>query len=226
MFVEGALPGEEISFEVTKKKLSHEFGRATSILQASASRIAPRCPHFGVCGGCATQHAHSRTQMAAKQRWLEENLARIGKVSAGSLLPIVYGPDWGYRNRARLSVRRVPKKGGVLVGFREKRSTYVADMKECPVLPDLVSSLIAPLKQVIENLSINERVPQVEVAFGDNATALVFRTLLPLTPTDLQSLKDFGSTNGCLRWKWRPVTTPPFLFFARYCPSPRKTWKG
>ena len=200
VFVEGALPGEDVAFEVLKKKLSHEFGRATSILQASSSRVTPRCPHFGVCGGCATQHADTRTQMAAKQRWLEENLARIGKVRPETMLPIVHGLEWGYRNRARLSVRRVPKKGGVLVGFRERRSTYVADMRECPVLPGRVSSLIPALKQLIEGLSINDRVPQVEVAAGDNAVALVFRHLLPLVPEDLDRLRDFSRETQIHVW--------------------------
>ena len=200
VFVEGALPGEEVDFQVLKKKLSHEFARATSIQQASSSRVVPRCPHFGVCGGCATQHADVRTQMAAKQRWLEENFARIGKVQAETMLPIVYGQEWGYRNRARLSVRRVPKKGGVLVGFREKRSTYVADMRECPVLPPHVAALIPKLKALIEGLSINERVPQIEVAVGDNATVLVFRHLLPLAPGDLLLLGSFAKEAGVHVW--------------------------
>jgi 23S rRNA (uracil1939-C5)-methyltransferase len=200
VFVDGALPGEDVSFQVLKKKLSHEFGKATSILHESASRVEPRCPHFGVCGGCATQHADSRTQMAAKQRWLEENLARIGRVRAETLLPIVYGADWGYRNRARLSARRVPKKGGVLIGFREKRSTYIADMRECPVLPEQVSRLIPALKALVEKLSINERVPQVEVAVGDNAVAFVFRHLLPLTDDDLLSLKSFSEKSRTHVW--------------------------
>ena len=200
MFVEGALPGEEVDFAILKKKLSHEFGKATAILSASSARVTPRCPHFGVCGGCATQHADSRTQMAAKQRWLEENLTRIGKVHAESLLPIVYGPDWEYRNRARLSARRVPKKGGVLVGFREKRSTYVADMKECPVLPPRVAALLPALRDVIEGLSINERMPQVEIAAADNATALVFRTLLPLAPADMEGLRNFAKAQHVHVW--------------------------
>jgi 23S rRNA (uracil1939-C5)-methyltransferase len=200
VFVEGALPGEDVAFQVLKKKLSHEFGKATSILHASSSRVEPRCPHFGVCGGCATQHADTRTQMAAKQRWLEENFARIGKVQPETMLPIVLGQEWGYRNRARLSVRRVPKKGGVLVGFRERRSTHVADMHECPVLPASVSGLIPVLKVLIEGLSINERVPQIEVAAGDDATVLVFRHLLPLSPEDLSILKDFSKKQGIHVW--------------------------
>ncbi len=200
VFVEGALPGEDVEFAVLKKKLSHEFGKATSILHESAARRTPRCPHFGVCGGCATQHADACTQMAAKQRWLEENLARIGKVRPETMLPIIYGPEWGYRNRARLSARRVPKKGGVLVGFREKRSTYIADMRECPVLPEKVSRLIPALKELIENLSINDRVPQVEVAVGDNATAFVVRHLLPLTENDLSLLRSFSETSQIHVW--------------------------
>ena len=200
VFVEGALPGEEVSFAVLKKKLSHEFARATAILEESPARIAPRCPHFGVCGGCVTQHADARTQMASKQRWLEENLARIGKVELETLLPVIYGPDWGYRRRARLSVRRVPKKGGVLVGFRERRSTYVADMAECPVLPASVSKLIPELKKVVESLSINDRVPQIEVAIGDAATTFVFRHLLPLTDRDLQRLRSFAVESATHVW--------------------------
>ena len=200
VFVEGALPGEDVDFAVLKKKLSHEFGKATAILQASAARRTPRCPHFGVCGGCATQHADAGTQMAAKQRWLEENLARIGKVRAETMLPIIYGPEWGYRNRARLSARRVPKKGGVLVGFREKRSTYIADMQECPVLPEKVSALIPGLKALIEKLSINDRVPQIEVAVGDNATAFVFRHLLPLTENDLSLVREFSENSKTHVW--------------------------
>jgi 23S rRNA (uracil1939-C5)-methyltransferase len=200
VFVEGALPGEDVAFQVLKKKLSHEFGKATSILQPSSSRVTPRCAHFGVCGGCATQHADTRTQMAAKQRWLEENFARIGKVQPETLLPVVLGQEWGYRNRARLSVRRVPKKGGVLVGFRERRSTYVADMRECPVLPEKVAALIPGLKALIERLSINERVPQIEVAAGDDATVLVFRHLLPLSAEDLLRLKDFSQRHGVQVW--------------------------
>ncbi len=200
VFVEGALPGEEVSFQVLKKKLSHEFARATSIAHESPSRRVPPCPHFGVCGGCATQHADARTQMAAKQRWLEENLWRIGKVRAETLLPIVYGMEWGYRNRARLSVRRVPKKGGVLVGFREKSSTYVADMQECLVLPRGVSALLPLLRLLIESLSINDRVPQIEVAVGDDATVLVFRHLLPFNEQDLLSLRAFSETQGVHVW--------------------------
>ena len=145
VFVEGALPGERAEVRITTGGPRFDLARATRLLTQSSGRRTPRCPHFGICGGCATQHADLATQVAAKQDWLVQNLARIGKVQPERLLPIVMGEEWGYRHRARLSVRRVEKKGGVMVGFRERRSTYVADMRECPVLPPRISALIDPI---------------------------------------------------------------------------------
>ena len=186
--------------EIVSRRKSFDILKSRTILKASSARVVPRCPHFGVCGGCATQHADLRTQVAAKQRWLEENLARIGKVAPEVMLPIVYGEEWGYRRRARLSVRRVDKKGGVLVGFRERHSTWVADMQGCAVLPAAVSALIVPLRELIERLSIHSRVPQVEVAAGDNATALVFRHLLPYSQEDLPLIREFADRHQIHAW--------------------------
>jgi len=200
VFVEGALPGERANVVITTGGPRFDLARATRLVVESSGRRAPRCPHFGVCGGCATQHADLATQMAAKQDWLLQNLARIGKVHPERVLPGVAGEEWGYRHRARLSVRRVQKKGGVMVGFRERRSTYVADMRECAVLPPPVSALIVPLKEMIERLSINTRLPQIEVAVADNATALVVRHLLPLTEADQAELRAFGDRHGVHVW--------------------------
>jgi 23S rRNA (uracil1939-C5)-methyltransferase len=212
VFVEGALPGERVACRIFQKKPKFDIGRAMEVLSESAGRRTPRCPHFGVCGGCATQHADAATQMAAKQRGLEDNLARIGKVQPEMLLPIVYGEEWGYRRRARLSVRRVEKKGGVMVGFRERHSTHVADMRECHVLPENISRLVPILRDLIEQLSIRERLPQIEVAAGDNATVLVFRHLLPLSENDLSLLRRFGDENAVHVWlqPGGPDTAHPF----------------
>ena len=198
--MEGALPGEEIAYQSFGQKKSHDVGRAIEVLHASADRVTPRCAHFGVCGGCASQHADARLQMAGKQRELEDNLSRIGRVQAETLLPIVYGPQWGYRTRARLSVRYVPKKGGALVGFRERRSTYVADMKECHVLPPHVAALIPALRVLIGELSTPDRIPQVEVAAGEALTVLVFRHLLPLNEDDAARLRAFAEAHGIQAW--------------------------
>ncbi len=200
VFVEGALGGELVEAQVLRSRPRFEFARATEVLRPAAGRRPAHCPHFGVCGGCATQHADARTQMAAKQRWLEDCLARIGKVRPELLLPIVYGEEWGYRRRARLSVRRVPAKGGVLVGFRERRSTYVTDTRVCPVLPPRIAALIPGLRALVESLSVRERLPQIEVAAGDGEAALVFRHLLPLEPRDLERLAEFGRSSALQIW--------------------------
>src|SRR5688572_18111473 len=199
VFVEGALPGERATVRVFQKQAKFDSGRATSVVEPSAGRRAPLCPHFGLCGGCATQHADERTQMAGKQRWLEDCLERIGKVKPETLLPIVYGAEGGYRHRARLSVRHLTTRGA-MVGFRERRSTHVAEMTQCHVLPEKVSALILPLRTLIGSLSIRERVPQIEIAVGDNATVLVFRHLLPLTAQDESHLKAFAQTHGIHTW--------------------------
>ena len=200
VFVEGALPGERAEVRITTGGRRFDLARATRLLVESSGRRAPRCPHFGVCGGCATQHADLATQLHAKQDWLVQNLARIGKVEPERVLPAISGEEWGYRHRARLSVRRVEKKGGVMVGFRERRSTYVADMHECPVLPPRISALITPLRELIERLSVRSRLPQVEVAVGDNASALVFRHLLPLTDEDHAHFRDFADRHRVHVW--------------------------
>jgi 23S rRNA (uracil1939-C5)-methyltransferase len=200
VFVEGALPGERAAVQILTGRRKFDIGRALSIQQPSAGRRTPPCPHFGRCGGCAVQHADLVTQLTAKESWLVQNLARIGKVEPERVLPAITGEEWGYRHRARLSVRRVPKKGGVLVGFRERRSSYVADLRECHVLPPHVSALIVPLKEMVERLSINTRLPQIEVAVADNATALVVRHLLPLTEDDHALLRAFADRHGVHLW--------------------------
>ena len=219
VFVEGALPGELVEAEILRRKASFDLARTSVLLSAASGRRAPRCPHFGVCGGCATQHADARTQLAAKQRWLEDCHARLGKVKSETMLPIVYGEEWGYRQRARLSVRRVAKKGGVLVGFHERRSSYVADMRSCEVLPARISALLPALRELIEALSIRERLPQVEVALGESCDVLVLRILQPLTADDEARLRAFADSHGVSLWlqpggpasahPFHPVPAPP-----------------
>jgi 23S rRNA (uracil1939-C5)-methyltransferase len=200
VFVEGALPGERAAVRIFIRKAKFEVGKAVSLLTSSPQRREPRCPHFGVCGGCVLQHASGELQMQAKRDWLEQSLARIGKTAPQRWLPTVQGDEWGYRHRARLSARYVPKKGGALVGFRERRSTYVADLRECAVLPEAISRLVPELRSLVESLSIRERLPQIEVAVGDNAAALVFRHLLPLEEGDKEKLRAFARRHGIHVW--------------------------
>ena len=195
IFIEGALPGESVEIETYRKKAAFEVAVATTIRNESASRTTPGCEFFGLCGGCSLQHMDSRTQVAAKQRVLEDNLRHIGKVTPEQILPAIHGPAWGYRHRARLTSRYVFKKGGALVGFHEKRSSYVADMRSCEVLPPRISALLLPLRALVSSLSIHARMPQIELAITQTADVLVLRNLDPVTPEDEDKLRVFADTH-------------------------------
>jgi 23S rRNA (uracil1939-C5)-methyltransferase len=200
VFVEGALAGEVVDAQLVRSKPKFDLARTLAVVQASSGRRAPPCPHYANCGGCAIQHADARTQVAAKQRWLEDCFERIGKVAPECILPPIYGEEWGYRRRARLSVRYVEKKGGALVGFRERRSTFVTDIQGCLVLPPHVSALIPGLRKLVGQLSIRERLPQIEVAAGDDAVVLVFRHLLPLSDEDQALVREFADAAAVQVW--------------------------
>jgi len=146
------------------------------------------------------QHLHPMAQLAVKQRVMEDNLWHLGKVKPERILRPIQGPDWGYRYRARLSVRWVQKKGEVLVGFHERKSRYVADMQVCPVLPPHVSDLLLPLRALLGGMQARSTCPQIELAGGDRTTALVLRHLEPLSPSDLQALRDFAIQHGVEWW--------------------------
>lgn len=196
LFIENALPGETVEFVSHRAKPNYEVGIAGGIFSASPYRVTPRCRYFGVCGGCSLQHIDADAQLVFKQRVLEEQLARIGKVQPEILLSPVYGPAWDYRYRARLSVRHVAKKGGVLVGFHERRSSFVADMTHCEILPDRVARLIGPLRELIGALSISRKVPQIEVALSEQVLVLVLRNLEPLNTADQSACEAFAARHG------------------------------
>jgi 23S rRNA (uracil1939-C5)-methyltransferase len=212
IFVDGALPGEVLTAAPYRKKERFDNAQISAIVESSPSRVVPRCAHFGVCGGCSMQHAQVRTQVAIKQRVLEDNLRHIGKVTPEQMLRPVEGPAWEYRYRARLSVRHVFKKGGVLVGFHERRSSYVADMRECHVLPRRIAALLMPLRELVAGLSIRDRMPQVEVSLGSRVDVLVFRILEPLSVTDEAALKQFAELHRVQAWLQPkgPATAYPF----------------
>ncbi|HEY5763910.1 MAG TPA: 23S rRNA (uracil(1939)-C(5))-methyltransferase RlmD [Rhodocyclaceae bacterium] len=196
VFVEGALSGEVVEYASYRRKPTFERAVATEIRQSSPQRVVPRCPSFGVCGGCSMQHLDFSAQVAAKQRVLEDNLWHIGRLRPDQVFAPIYGQAWGYRHRARLGVRLVPKKGGVLVGFHERRSSYICDMQSCEVLPASVSKLLVPLRAVVGSLSIARRVPQIEVSIGGAQIVLVFRILEPLEAADHLILRDFAQSAG------------------------------
>ena len=214
VFIEGALPFEVVSTSVHRKKSNWEAGVVTAIHSESSQRVKPGCPHFGLhtgaCGGCKMQHLHVGAQIAVKQRVLEDNLWHLGKVKADMLLRPIEGPAWGYRYRARLSVRYVVKKGVVLVGFHERKSRYVADMQQCPVLHPQVDAMLMPLRELIGSMDARETCPQLELACGDlcgdadqavtGTIAWVLRHLEPLSAADKDRLRAFATTHPGVQW--------------------------
>ncbi len=205
VFITGALPGERVTYERLRAKPTFDVGVVREIHRESVMRVEPRCPHFGLgpgsCGGCTLQHLEPRAQVAFKEKVLLDTLWRIGRVKPENVLPPIYGPFWHYRHRARLTVRDVPKKGGVLVGFHEKASSYVADMTACPVLTENVSAMLPGLRALVASLSCRDRLCQIEVAVGAGGrTALVFRHLVPLTDADMEKILAFGREHSADVW--------------------------
>jgi 23S rRNA (uracil1939-C5)-methyltransferase len=200
VFIEGALPSEHVTIQTFRRKPSYEIGRVEQIRREASIRVKPRCEHFGMCGGCVMQHLEPGAQVAVKQRALEDALLHIGKARPERMLPALHGPYWGYRYRARLAVRWVAKKNTVLVGFHERKSSFVADIKTCHVLPPHVAGLLMPLRALIMSLSAPDRFPQIEVSVGESATALVLRHLMPLTTSDVQSLREFADLHKVQWW--------------------------
>ena len=200
VFIEGALPGESVQVQVHRKKNNWEQASMTALRRESAQRVVPQCRHFGVCGGCKLQHFHVSAQVATKQRALEDGLWHLGKVKAERVLRPIEGPAWGYRYRARLSVRFVLKKNKMLVGFHERKSSYVADMDSCEVLPPHLSALLVPLRELLTSMNERDRLPQIEVAVGEQVTALVLRHMEPLGAADLQRLRDFAHLHPVQWW--------------------------
>ncbi|MBC7573621.1 MAG: 23S rRNA (uracil(1939)-C(5))-methyltransferase RlmD [Herminiimonas sp.] len=204
IFVEGALPGERVGFVSYRKKAKWEAATMLSLHRESSQRVRPKCAYFGVCGGCAMQHLEPAAQVAMKQRVLEDDFKHIGRIKPEMILRPIYGPTWGYRFRARISVRNVPKKGGVLVGFHERKSGYVTDMRSCEILPPHVSAMLVPLRALIAGLSIMEQVPQIELAIGEGetglVTAMVLRIMAALSAADALALKAFADQHAVQWW--------------------------
>ena len=200
VFIEGALPGEQVRIDRLHEARKFSQARLVEVLRPSPERVEPGCPSFGTCGGCSLQHLSPDGQLAAKQADLGEQLARLGKVAPTSWLEPVRGPAWGYRRRARLGVKWVERKQRVLVGFRERAKPYITDMVGCPILAAPVDQLLGPLAELVAGLSIRNRLPQIEVSVAEASTLLVFRILEPLQEADRSRLRRFAAERDLRIW--------------------------
>ena len=197
VFVAGALEGERVRLRLRQRHRHFDEAEVVEVLSASPHRVEPKCAHFGVCGGCSLQHLDAAAQIVAKQRVLADNFARIGKVEPANWLPPLVDEPWGYRRKGRLSVRAVAKKGRVLVGFREDANPrYVADIRHCDVVHPALGTRIEAISELVGSLDAAADIAQIEFAAGDDAIALVFRHLQPLSESDRAALVGFGQQHG------------------------------
>ncbi len=226
-FIDNALPNEQVRFAYTFQRKQFDEGRALEIVSASSDRVAPPCQHANVCGGCSLQHMESSAQVRFKQAALLEQFEHIAGVSIPELYAPLISPTTGYRRKARLAVKHVPKKGKVLVGFREKRNNFIADLAQCEVLVSEVGHCLNEIAALIESLEARAQIPQIEIARGDDAVvALIFRHLAPLNEQDIARLRAFcarhsfhlylqsGSAETVKRVALRAETLEPRLHYA------------
>jgi len=191
-FIDGALPGERVRFKYLQRRSRYDDGAMLAIVEPSPDRVTAPCPHFGTCGGCTLQHLSSDAQLRAKTRILAETLRHIGRVEPTRWLAPITGPTAGYRRRARLGARLVPKKGGVLVGFRERRRSFITPLAECLTLDPRLAALLPGLSGLVAGLSRPNRIPQIELSAGDDAVTMILRHLEPLTAGDRERLCQFA----------------------------------
>ncbi len=223
VFVDGAIPGEKVIFTYTQRKSKYDEGRVSEVLAASAERVEAKCPHYGVCGGCSWQHIEPAAQIRYKQQAMLDNLQRVGKVEPETVFAPLTADTWSYRRKARLGVRYVRKKEKTLVGFREKDGRFLADMQRCEILHPSVGERLTDLQDLITGLAARDRIPQIEVAVGDNATALIFRHMDVLSVEDEAAIRAFGEQHdfqiylqpkgpGTVHCIWPQSDVPPLYY--------------
>jgi len=192
IFTRGALPGEKVVASRTLSRAKYEEADVVEILEPSPDRIEPKCSVYGVCGGCSFQHLSSLNQINAKRNWLQSAFLGQAKAEPKEWLEPMQIDSWGYRRKARLGVRYVAKKGKALVGFRERKSSFITVMSRCEVLHPSLGDNLDILSECIEKLSIKEHVPQIEVAIAEKDTILILRHLEPLSDSDEETLINYA----------------------------------
>lgn len=196
IFLEGALPDEDVSFVYTRRHNNFDEAKVVDILRPSPDRITPACPHFNICGGCSLQHMSHTKQISYLIQNLRDQMKHFGNSDNINILPPIIGPIWNYRSRARLSVKYVQKKQKVLVGFHEKNGRYVAEITKCQILHKAASNKLLDLANLISKLSIYNQIPQIEIACGDKVTALLFRHLQKFSDADIELLQKFSEEHN------------------------------
>ena len=199
-FIHGALPGEEVISRRVKRRRSFDEAVVQEVVDASPDRVEPRCRFYARCGGCSLQHLSYDAQLRHKERTLLATLSSVAGVCAPRIMPPLAGSPWRYRRKARLGARFVPGRFGALVGFRERIPNRVADMTDCEVLAEPFGPLLMPLRELVGSLDARARVPQIEVASGEDGAVCVIRHLDPLSPEDRGAIEAFATRHRIDIW--------------------------
>ncbi len=189
-FLFGALPGETVKFKYTKQRGRFDEGQVIDVINASPDRNPPRCPHFGMCGGCSQQHIKPEVQIKQKQEAVKE-LFQQAEVQPQEWMPPITGEIWGYRQKARLGAKFLAPKDKVLVGFRERNGRYIADLSRCEVLHPSVGEKITAFSTMLYQLESRSQIPQIEIAVDDSETAIIIRHLVDLCEKDISLIREF-----------------------------------
>lgn len=196
VFIDGALPGEQVRYRLRRQRSKFNNAYVVDIIESAPERVLPACEYFGVCGGCSLQHLNTESQVQAKHERLVQALQHTAKIEPQQWLPAITGPSWGYRRKARIGAKLVPKKGGILIGFRERRSNFLTDLQHCEVLDARIAKQLPDLHDLIGGLSCPDKIPQIEVAAGDDEVAMVFRHMAPLGQDDVASMRRYAETHA------------------------------
>lgn len=192
VFIDGALPGEKVSYKVLTSKKKHDDAVLVEVLEPSPHRVTAKCEHYGICGGCCLQHLDASAQIQFKQDRLIGVLKSIGKTAPEHILSPLVAEPWGYRRKARIGLRYSRKKEKMQIGFRERQARFLADLKRCEILHPAIGYKLETVAEAIAQLSIYDQIPQVEVAIGEDARAMIIRHLAALTENDLNVLRALG----------------------------------
>ncbi|MEH6490822.1 23S rRNA (uracil(1939)-C(5))-methyltransferase RlmD [Halopseudomonas sp.] len=199
VFVEGGLPDEQVQARVVRARSKLIEARQEQVLRASAERLQPVCRHAELCGGCSVQHMPSSRQLEFKQQALNQQLTHFAGVQPEHWQPPLQGAAYGYRQRTRVSVRWQPKAARLEVGFRQRASSELVQVQECPVLVPKLQPVIAQLAAMLETLTAAREIGHVELIGGEEP-AMVVRHLRALGEADRQVLIDFAGQHGLVCW--------------------------
>lgn len=189
LFIPGLLPQEQAEVVLVEDKKQYARAQVKRRLNDSPQRVAPRCPHFGVCGGCQQQHASIELQQQSKR-------AALSRLMKRDVDDIIAAEPWGYRRRARLSLNYQPKTQQLQMGFRKANSSEIIDVVQCPVLVPQLEALLPAVRECLTSLQSQRQLGHVELVQADNGPLMVLRHTAALTAADKEKLERFSQTHG------------------------------